>query len=75
MIQEQAMAPVVDIVTIDENGVGTGIGTLPLFPVVPREDREQFFASLRKLAQWYLTLAAFIDQFKISGASDQSEER
>lgn len=74
MIQEQAMAPVVDIVTIDESGVGTGIGTLPLFPVVSREDRELFSASLRKLAQWYLTLVALIEQLKSSRVGYQSEE-
>jgi len=74
MIQEQAIAPIMDIVTIDESGVGTEIGTLPLFPIVPREDCEQFFASLRKLAQWYLDMAAFIDMLKRPQKSDQSEE-
>ena len=74
IIQEQAMAPIIDIITLDANGVGAEIGTLPLFPVVPREDREQFFASMRKLAQWYLDMAAFIDKLKRSQNSDQSEE-
>src|SRR2546428_5279313 len=58
MVQEQAVAPTMDIVTIDASGEVTEIGTLPLFPVVACEDREQFFASLRKLAQWYLDMAA-----------------
>jgi hypothetical protein len=62
MVQEQAIAPIMDIVTIDASGEVAEIGTLPLFPVVPREDREQFFASMRKLAQWYLDMAAFIDK-------------
>ena len=74
MVQELAMAPIIDIITLDANGVGAEIGTLPLFPVVPREDREQFFASMRKLAQWYLDMAAFIDKLKRSQNSDQSEE-
>jgi hypothetical protein len=74
MIQEQAIAPIMDIVTIDESGVGTEIGTLPLFPIVPREDCEQFIASVRKLAQWYLDMAAFIDKLKRPQKSDQSEE-
>ena len=74
IVQEQAMAPIIDIITLDANGVGAEIGTLPLFPVVPREDREQFFASMRKLAQWYLDMAAFIDKLKRSQNSDQSEE-
>lgn len=74
MIQEHSMAPVMDIVTIDARGEGTEIGTLPLFPVIPQEDREQFLASLRKLTEWYLTMAAFIDQLKSSRTSDQSKE-
>ena len=74
MVQEQAIAPIMDIFTIDASGKVAEIGTLPLFPVVPREDREQFFASLRKLAQWYLDMAAFIDKLKGSQNRDQSEE-
>ncbi len=74
MIQEQAIAPIMDIVTIDASGEVAEIGTLPLFPVVPREDREQFFASMRKLAQWYLDMAAFIDKLTSSQNGDQGEE-
>ena len=73
-VQEQAMAPIIDIITLDANGVGTETGSLPLFPVVPREDCERFFASLRKLAQWDLEMAAFIDKLKRSQNRDQSEE-
>jgi hypothetical protein len=75
IVQEQAMAPVVDVITLDEDGAGTEIGTLPLFPVIPREDCEQFFVSLRRLAQWYQEMAAFIDKLKHSQNSDHSEER
>ena len=64
MVQEQAMAPIIDIITIDANGVGTEIATLPLFPVVSREDREQFFASMKKLGLWYQEMAAFINKLK-----------
>jgi len=74
MVQEQAIAPIMDIVTIDASGEAAELGTLPLFPVVPREDREQFFASMRKLAQWYLDMAAFIDKLKSSQNRGQSEE-
>jgi hypothetical protein len=74
MVQEQAMAPIIDIVTIETSGEATQTGTLPLFPVVPREDREQFFASLSKLAQWHQDLAAFIGKLKSSQNRDQSEE-
>jgi hypothetical protein len=74
MVQEQAMAPIIDIVTINASGEATQTGTLPLFPVVPRDDREQFFASTRKLAQWYQEMAAFIDKLKRSQNRDQREE-
>jgi len=73
-VQEQAMAPVVDMITLDADGSVTEIGTLPFFPVVPREDCEQFLASVRKLAQWYQDMAAFIDKLKRSQNGDQSEE-
>jgi len=72
MVQDQAMAPIIDVVTIEANGEATEIGTLPLFPVVPREDREQFFASMSKLAQWHQDMAAFIDKLKRSQNRDQS---
>ena len=64
MVQEQAMAPIIDIITLEANGTGTDIGTLPLFPVVPHEECEQFFASMRKLAQWDQEMAAFIGSIK-----------
>ena len=65
-IQEQAMAPIIDIVTIDESGAVTETETQPLFPVVPSEDREQFFASVRKLAQWHREAAVFIGNLKLA---------
>lgn len=74
MVQEQASAPIVDIITLDANGVGTETGTLPLFPVVAREDRDQFFASVRKLIQWHREMAAFIGTSKRLPNSGQSEE-
>ena len=74
MIQEQAIAPIMDIVTIDENGAVTEIDTHPLFPVVSREEHEQFFASMRELAQWHWEVAAFIGRLKRSQNGDQSEE-
>ncbi len=74
MVQEQAMAPVVDMIAVDADGAGTEIGTLPLFPVVPREECKQFFVSLRKLAQWYLDIATFIGNLKRSRNGNQNEE-
>jgi hypothetical protein len=69
------MAPVVDVITLDANGVGTEIGTLPLFPVVPREECEQFFVSVRKLAHWHQEMAGLIGNLKRSQNGDQREER
>jgi hypothetical protein len=74
ILQEQAMAPIIDIVKINENGAVTEIGTQPLFPVVSSEDREQFFASVRELAQWHREVAAFIGGRKRSQDSDQNRE-
>jgi hypothetical protein len=75
IVQEQVMAPVVDVITLDANGVGTEIGTLPLFPVVPREECEQFFVSVRKLAHWHQEMAGLIGNLKRSQNGDQREER
>ena len=74
MVQEQAMAPVVDMIALDADGAGTEIGTLPLFPVVSREDCEQFFAYMSNLAQWHRKMAAMIGSLKLSQNGDQREE-
>jgi hypothetical protein len=74
MVQEQAMMPVVDIITVDVYGAVTETGTLPLFPVVCREDREQFFAYVGELTRWHQDLVAFIVGLILSRESDQSEE-
>jgi hypothetical protein len=74
MVQEQAIATLIDMVTIDENGVMTEIETQPLFPVVSSEDCEQFFSSVRKLAQWHREIAVFKGNLKRSQNNDQNEE-
>jgi hypothetical protein len=74
MVQEQAMKPIVDVVTLDVNGAVTETDTLPLFPVVPREDREQFFTHMSRLAKWYQDMAAFIDELILSQDGDQGRE-
>ncbi len=75
MVQAQAMAPIIDVFTLDANGAVTERDTsFPLFPVVPREDREQFSASLRELAQWYQEIATFMGKIKRSEGCNQSEE-
>jgi hypothetical protein len=74
MVQEQAMAPVVDMIALDADGAGTEIGTLPLFPVVPREDCERLLLSLRRLVQWHQEMAGLIGNLKHSQNGDQSGE-
>jgi len=74
MVQEQAMAPIIDIVTIDESGAVTEAETQPLFPVVSREGREHFFASVRELARWHREIAAFISNLKHRQNGGRSEE-
>jgi hypothetical protein len=74
IVQEQTIAPVVDVIMLNAEGAGTEIGTLPLFPVVPREDCEQFFVSMRRLVQWYREMAAFMGNLKRSQNDDHSDE-
>jgi hypothetical protein len=61
----QAMAPIMDIVTIGASGEVVKTHTLPFFPVVPHQDREQFFAHRSKLALWYQVMAAFVSSLKL----------
>ena len=35
---------------------------MPLFPVVPKEDRTRFFEYLRKLTEWDQDLTVFLEQ-------------
>ena len=51
MEQEMVVSSIVDIVTIDANGATTETDTLPLFPVVPGENREQLFANANNLSK------------------------
>jgi hypothetical protein len=74
MVQEQAMAPVVDMITLDVDEAGTEIGAFPLFPVVSREECEQLLVSMRRLAQWHQKMAGLIANLKRFQNDDQSEE-
>jgi hypothetical protein len=62
------------MIALDADGAGTEIGTLPLFPVVSREDCEQLLVSMRRLAQWHQEMAGLIGNLKRSQNGDQSEE-
>jgi hypothetical protein len=74
MVQELAIAPMIDMVKIDTSGKLADTCSLPLFPVVPREDREQFFTYLSKFAQWCQGMAAFMDELILSHNGDQGKE-
>jgi hypothetical protein len=73
IIQGQAVAPVIDVIALDANGVGTEIGTLPLFPVVPHEECERFLVSLRRLVHWHHEMTTFISKLKHIQNRSQSE--
>jgi hypothetical protein len=74
MVQEMVVSSIVDIVTIEVNGAMTGIGTFPIFPVVPGVDCQQFFEYASNLSQWNQDMAAFTGKLVLAQDSDQSEE-
>jgi len=74
ILHEQAMTPIVDVVTLNSNGEVTEIGTLPLFPFVPREDREEFFAYISQLTKWHKEMITLIEKLIHLQGRGQSEE-
>lgn len=60
MLYEHEMNPIFDVFTLNANGEVTEKGTLPLFPVVAREESERFFVCISLLLQWYRDIAAFL---------------
>jgi hypothetical protein len=53
MLHGQATIPIIDAVTPSEDGRMIEVDPLPLFLVVSREERAQFFEYLKLLSQWY----------------------
>jgi hypothetical protein len=49
LLRDQATIPIMDVVTIDVEGNATEVGSLPVFPIIPEEESEQFFASIDRL--------------------------
>ena len=72
MVQEQAMAPIIDVVTIEASGEATETGTLPLFPVISCEDREHFFASIQYSSGRRIVVACRSDSVMINSRSGSS---
>lgn len=59
MLYDQEMLPIIDTFQIDANNEVTDTFSMPLLPIVPREDIELFFAFMRQLIAWKQELQAF----------------
>jgi hypothetical protein len=59
MLREQGELPVVDAVKIDADNQVIDTFSLPLFPVVPQEDRERFFEFMGLLTAWRQEITSF----------------
>src|SRR6266567_4413110 len=75
ILQDQASIPIMDVVTLDAEGNATEVGSLPLFPVIRREDEEQFFAQIDKLTRWYCDLARFLVEKRTPRKRDHEDEQ
>ncbi len=60
MLQAQDTMPIMDVVKLGEDGEIEEVSSQPLFPVVPREERIQFFEYLKLLSHWHQEFAAFL---------------
>jgi hypothetical protein len=74
IVFEQEKDPIFDVFTLNAKGEVTEAGILPLFPVVPLGDREQFFTSISQLTQWHKELITFLDKLMYSQDGDKGEE-
>ena len=61
MLYAQASIPIMDVVRLDRDGyVKEEACSLPVFPVIPPEERTQFFTYLEHLRVWNLELATVL---------------
>jgi len=74
ILQDQATTPIMNVVTIDAEGHATEVGSMPLFPIIPEEESEQFFASIDRLTLWYCDLAVFLKKQALSRQVDHDGE-
>jgi hypothetical protein len=74
ILQDQASIPIMDVITIDAEGNATEVDSLPLFPIIPEEESEQFFASIDRLTHWYCHLAVFLTEHYFSRQEDHDGE-
>jgi len=75
ILQDQATLPIMDVFSIDAEGNATEAGTMPLFPVIRREDEEQFFTYMDKLTRWYGDLARFLVEKSTPHHRDHEDEQ
>ncbi len=60
MLYEQDAMLIMDAAELDNDGQMVEICSLPLFAVVPREERTQFFEHLKLLSHWHQEFAALL---------------
>jgi hypothetical protein len=70
ILRDQASNPIMDVVTIDAEGNASEVGTQPLFPVIPEQDCEQFFAHIDRLTHWYGDFFFFLEEHSLSLQED-----
>ena len=59
MLHDQGELPVIDALTIDTDNKVIDTFSMPLLPIVPQEESEQFFAFMGHLTAWRQELQAF----------------
>jgi len=71
MLQDQATIPIMDVVTIDADGNATEVCTQPLFPVIPEQQEELFFAHIEHLTHRFRDFVIFSTEHVFSPQEDQ----
>jgi hypothetical protein len=61
IVQWQATQPVIEAFTINADGSAQEAYSLPLLPVLPREEVEAFFVTVERLRYWAGEFATFAD--------------
>lgn len=59
ILQEQQSLPIVDAMKIDENNTVIDTFPMPLFPLVPHEQSERFYAVMGELTAWQQAFQTF----------------
>jgi len=59
MLHDQGELPIIDVFKIDADNTVIDTFSMPLLPIVPQEESEQFFALMGQLTAWRQELQAF----------------